>query len=79
MPTQAAEALATGTRLLALVVFGILLLLAVFDFWWELRGRPSLGHRFRRWATRYPLYSLALLALLGALLSHFFWQELPAR
>jgi len=27
---------------------------------------------------RYPLYSIAVLALVGALLSHFFWQEFRA-
>jgi len=78
MSTADAEALATGTRLLVLVVFGMLLGLAAFDLYWELRKRHSLGHRLRSWSRRYPLYSLALLALFGALVSHFFWQEFRA-
>ena len=78
MPPEEARALATGTRFLVLVVFGILLLLAALDFYWELRRDHSLGHRLQEWSRRYPLYGIAVLALVGALLSHFFWQEFRA-
>jgi H+/Cl- antiporter ClcA len=78
MPESAAQVLATGTRLLVLVVGVVLLALAVFDLYWEWRQKHSLGYRFQRWGRRYPLYSLALLVAVGALLSHFFWQEFVA-
>lgn len=78
MPEQVARELATGTRLLVLVVFSVLLLLAAFDLYWEVRRQHSLGYRFQRWGRRYPLYSLGLLVLFGAMLSHFFWQEFRA-
>jgi len=78
MPADVARELATGTRLLVLLVFGILLVLAALDFYWELQRQHSLGHRLQEWSRRYPLYGIAVLALVGALLSHFFWQEFRA-
>lgn len=73
---QIADDFAIGMRALVLVVFAILLLLAAFDLYWEVRRCHSLGHRFQAWARRYPLYSLVLLLLFGALVSHFFWQDI---
>lgn len=78
MPESVGQVLATGTRLLVLVVGLVLLGLALLDLRWEWRREHSLGYRFQRWGRRYPLYSLALLVAVGALLSHFFWQEFVA-
>jgi H+/Cl- antiporter ClcA len=70
-----AAVLELGLRALALVVLLAMCALAVLDFVLEATRRRSLGQRFRTWSRRYPLYAFALILVVGALLSHFFWQE----
>ena len=55
---------------------GILVVVAVLaaasvDLWLEGRNE-SLGLHLGRWARRYPLFAVGLIALLGAMLGHFF-------
>ena len=76
MPAEIAQTLETGTRILALLVFGVLLGLGLLDLYWEVRRYHSLAHRIQTWSRSHPAYGLAVLLLVGALLSHFFWQEL---
>jgi len=72
---DAAAVLELGLRVLALLVLVALSTLAALDFVCELTRRRSLGQRFQTWSRRYPLYALALILVVGALLGHFFWQE----
>ena len=61
-----------GIAVLAGLLAGLLSATAVLDAVLAWKGRLSVGARLNRWAAHYPLYSLALIALLGALLAHFF-------
>ena len=54
--------------LLTLVLF----YLAVVDIYFEWHGQRPIGERIQTWSRRYPLFSVALVALFGALLAHFF-------
>jgi hypothetical protein len=60
--------------ILALLVIIVLLTLIVLDILAELAGRRTIGQRIQRWARRYVVLSGSLVAVLGALLAHFFWQ-----
>jgi hypothetical protein len=75
---SAAAVLETGFRALALVVLVAMGALAVLDFVCELTRRRSIGQRFQTWSRRYPMYAFALILVLGALLGHFFWQEVTS-
>lgn len=75
MSGSAAAVLEVGLRALALVVLLAMCALAALDFVCELTRRRSLGQRFQTWSRRYPIYAFALILIVGALLSHFFWQE----
>jgi hypothetical protein len=59
-----------GSAVLAVVLFG-----ASVDLWLERRDE-SLGLYLARWSRRYPLFAVALVALLGAMLGHFFTQAI---
>ncbi|HET9051226.1 MAG TPA: hypothetical protein VFO60_05945 [Candidatus Dormibacteraeota bacterium] len=48
---------------------GAVLALDIVLAWGE---RPSIGHRIQRWSRRHPLYSLALVAIVGVMYAHFF-------
>lgn len=61
-----------GVAAVAAFVALMLAALALVDAWFAYQGLRSLGARLNQWAGRYPLYSLALIALLGALIAHFF-------
>lgn len=50
------------------------LVVAVADLYLEVRHERILGQYLRSWANAYPLFSGLLVALLGALLGHFFWH-----
>ena len=78
MTGDEAAVLELGLRALALVVLLAMCALAVLDFVCELTRRRSLGQRFQTWSRRYPIYSFALILVIGALLAHFFWQEATA-
>jgi hypothetical protein len=61
---------------LGMLVVGVILLAAAYDL--SLEGRnESLGLHLARWARRYPLFAIALIALLGAMLGHFFTHLPP--
>jgi hypothetical protein len=74
---DAAAVLELGLRVLFLLVLVTMGTLAALDFVCELTRRRSLGQRFQTWSRRYPVYALALILVVGALLGHFFWQEAP--
>ena len=61
-----------GIAVLAGVTSSLLAAAALLDAVLAWNGRLSVGARINRWAAHYPLYSLALIALLGALVAHFF-------
>jgi hypothetical protein len=42
------------------------------DIHYHLVRRPSVADRVQRWSFRYPYWSLALIALYGAMMAHFF-------
>jgi hypothetical protein len=60
------------------VIAGIVVLtflvVAVVDLYLEVRHERILGQYLRSWANAYPLFSGLIVALLGALLGHFFWH-----
>ncbi len=58
----------------AVVAFLTLALAAVaaFDAYLEATDSPSIAARLQVWARRYPLFSGAVIVLLGAMLAHFF-------
>jgi hypothetical protein len=60
-----------GSLVLVVVLFAV-----CYDIWLEGRNE-SLGLRVARWASRYPLFAVVLIVLLGAMLGHFFTQPLP--
>lgn len=62
---------ALGVVVLALVLF----LFVCLDLYYELHDEAPLEDRMTRWASRFPLLAGGLVAVLGALLSHFFWQH----
>lgn len=66
------SAASAGIAAVAAFVAVMLAVLALVDAWFAYHGLRSLGARLNQWAGRYPLYSLALVALLGALIAHFF-------
>jgi hypothetical protein len=45
---------------------------AAFDAYLEATGSPPIGARLQVWARRYPLFSAAVIVLVGAMLAHFF-------
>jgi hypothetical protein len=45
---------------------------AAFDAYLQTTGSPSVAARLQVWARRYPLFSGAVIVLLGAMLAHFF-------
>jgi hypothetical protein len=47
-------------------------LAAVTDLYLEARRWTSISTRIQSWAQRYPMYSGALIFVVGALLAHFF-------
>lgn len=55
--------------LLALALIAVPVANAIF---W-LRDSRSIGGHLHHWARKYPLYPTCAIALLGALLGHFFW------
>ena len=54
---------------LAVVLFG----LAATDLLLDLTGSETIGRRLADWANRNPWAAVALAAVLGALVGHFFW------
>jgi len=54
------------------VVFTVLVLR---DLCFELRSWRPIGERVQVWARRYPVFSAALIAFLGAMLGHFFLNK----
>jgi hypothetical protein len=46
--------------------------IAALDISFELHGQRPIGERIQTWSRRYPLFSVALVALFGAMLAHFF-------
>jgi hypothetical protein len=58
----------------ALVVVAVLFAVAALDLWFEITGRPPVGEYVIRWTQRYPIFAAFLAFLVGAMLSHFFWQ-----
>ena len=75
MSAALAAMLQEGLRALSLLVLLTLAALAALDFVAELTRSRSLGQRFQTWSRRFPLYAFLLILIVGALLSHFFWQE----
>ena len=62
----------TGVALLVLL---LLLVVAALDFWFiaDPNAHP-LGELLQAWARHYTPYAMAVAAITGALLGHFFWQ-----
>ena len=58
--------------LIVAVLTAALAFVGAVDIYSEVRERRPVGERLQTWSRRYPLYSGALVALLGALLAHFF-------
>ena len=52
----------------------VLFAVAALDLWFEITGRPPVGEYVIRWTQRYPIFAAFLVFLVGAMLSHFFWQ-----
>jgi hypothetical protein len=79
MAAQTADDLEIVFRLLTLLVLLVSVVLAASDFVFELRGKRSVGQRLQMWSRRQPLFAVALVAVYGAVLSHFFWQEVVVK
>lgn len=62
-----------GIVAVGLFMVVVLLGLAATDVVLELSGAETIGRRLAGWADRYPLAAVALAAVLGALIGHFFW------
>jgi hypothetical protein len=56
---------------IGVLVAVVVLIAASYDLWLEERNE-SLGLHLARWARRYPLFAIGLIALLGATVGHFF-------
>jgi hypothetical protein len=57
----------------ALVVLAMLFGIAAIDAVLEAGRWEPIDGRLQTWSGRYPYFAVALSALLGALLGHFFW------
>jgi hypothetical protein len=69
--TIAPVAVRVVVSLLGVLVVLVVLAAALYDL--SLEGRnESLGLHLARWARRYPLFAIAIVALLGAAIGHFF-------
>jgi hypothetical protein len=62
-----------GILIVALVVIAMLFAVAAIDVVLEAGGWEPLDLRLESWSRRYPYFAVALAALLGAMLGHFFW------
>jgi hypothetical protein len=62
-----------GISILALVVLGMMFLIAALDAVLEAGRWEPIDQRLQTWSGHYPYFAVAIAALLGALLGHFFW------
>lgn len=63
-----------AVMIIAILVIVALLAVTLADLSLEVRGRRTIGQHIQRWARRYVVVSTILVALVGALMGHFFWQ-----
>ena len=61
-----------GISIVVVVVTGFFTATLFMDIHYHLKRQPSVADRMHRWSGRYPYWSLALIALYGAMLAHFF-------
>ena len=66
-----------GVWLVAVVGFGLVLALAVFDAIFIRRNGQPVGRWVQAWARRFPVLAFLLAAVLGMLIGHFYWSTPP--
>lgn len=62
-----------GMSIVALVMLAMMFGIAALDAVLEAGRWEPIDKRLQTWSGRYPYFAVALSALLGALLGHFFW------
>jgi hypothetical protein len=67
-----------GVLSVAVVALLGLLALALFDAWFNRRSGQPVGRWVQAWARRFPVLAFVLVAVLGALIGHFYWST-PGR
>jgi hypothetical protein len=63
-----------GVAAVVIGVFAVIGFAGIVDIILEIKGSLPLSYWLQTWARGFPLYSAALIALLGALVGHFFLQ-----
>jgi Zn-dependent protease len=66
-----------GVWLVALVGFGMILGLLLFDAWFIRRNAQPVGRWVEAWSRRFPVLAFLLAAVLGLLIGHFYWSTPP--
>ena len=61
----------------AVVGFGLVLVLDVFDAGFIVRTQQPVGRWVQAWARRYPVLAFLLAAILGMMIGHFYWSTPP--
>jgi VanZ family protein len=62
-----------GITIVALVILAMMFGIAAVDAVLEAGRWEPIDKRLQTWSGRYPYFPVALAAMLGALLGHFFW------
>ena len=65
-----------GISVVVAVLFVILIVITEVDLYYEVTDQTPIGWRVRNWAQANPLLAAGLLLGLGALLGHFFGNDL---
>jgi hypothetical protein len=58
------------------VVLAIGLFVALVDLWLDIRNQPPVGYYVQSWSAHSPWLAAGLLAVLAALLGHFFLHDI---
>lgn len=66
-----------GVWLVAVVGFGLIAALLLFDAWFIRRNSQPVGRWVEAWARRFPVLAFLLALVLGLLIGHFYWSTPP--
>lgn len=74
MPPEGPPVATVAGAALLIGLIALVLVAVVWDVFNEIRGQPTIDQRLQSWSAHFPLVAGFLVLLLGAFLSHLFWQ-----